>query len=348
MNDTIYVDPPGDDAERRKRLYEGQLLVYSPRPSSLALCAFARQLIEEAFAPLDPRTAQHELEVGRYAEILGLLKPKFIHHPESQRLVRALLSELGCDAERTYFDVPRMRSSTSNGYLTTGIAYAWHPHRDTWYSAPQCQINWWTPIFDITSDNAMAFHPRYFEEPVANTSAGYNYYRWNQEHRGGHVAGYTKEDPRPLPKPTQLVEMHPQIRLVVPVGSVIVFSGAQLHSSVPNTSGVTRFSIDFRTVNLDDVLARQGAPNVDAHCTGTTMRDYKRVADLASVPDEAIRMYDDGTGESSGVLVFVDDPERIGDSDPRVTNEQDARRDERRILEAGAAQSAAAPPPPRR
>ena len=147
------------------------------------------------------------MEAQRYADVLGKLKPAFIHHAESKRHIQAMLAELGCDAEKTYFDVPRMRSSTSHGYLTTGIAYAWHPHRDTWYSAPPCQINWWMPIYDIASDNAMAFHPRYFSEPVANSSAEYNYYEWNQTHRGGHVTEYTKSDPRPLPKPVRPIEL---------------------------------------------------------------------------------------------------------------------------------------------
>ena len=49
---------------------------------------------------------------------------------------------------------------------TTGIAYAWHPHRDTWYSAPMFQINPVDPIYDFQSENAMAFHPRYWNHPV--------------------------------------------------------------------------------------------------------------------------------------------------------------------------------------
>ena len=280
MNNTLYLDPPFKDDERRQKLYDGQIMVYSPRPSSLAFCEFACGLIAEAFAPMDPRTAQHEMEVDRYAEVLGRLKPFFINHPESKRYLQALLADLGCNPEETFFDVPKMRTSTSNGYLTTGIAYAWHPHRDTWYSAPTCQINWWIPLKEITADNAMAFHPRYFTEPVANSSAGYNYYEWNQTHRGGHVAQYTKSDPRPLPKPTQEVELDPQLRIVVPVGGIIVFSGAQLHSSVPNTSGVTRFSVDFRTVHLGDLRERRGAVNVDSQCTGTTLRDYLCARDL--------------------------------------------------------------------
>jgi hypothetical protein len=307
MNNTIYFDPQLRDDERRRRLYEGQLIVYSPRPSALAFCAFARGLLEDAFAPLDPCTAQHSMEVERYAEILGRVKPLFINGDESKRHVQMLLSDLGCDPEKTFFDLPRLRSSTSHGYLTTGIAYAWHPHRDTWYSAPPCQVNLWMPIYDIAPENAMAFHPRYFRQGVANSSAGYNYYEWNQTHRGSHVAGYTNGDPRPLPKPTESVEMDPQIRVVAPVGGVLLFSGAQLHSSVPNTSGVTRFSIDFRTVHLDDAAARIGAANVDSRCTGTTMRDYLRMTDQARIPDEVVSLYDDGTG-LRGALVYQPEP----------------------------------------
>ena len=283
---TIYYDPAFDDELRRQRLYDGQLFVYSPRASSIAFCEFARELIQSAFGSMDPLTAQHHIPVEQYAEILGQLKPQFIHHPKSKQYIQSLFRDMGCDLEKTYFDVPKMRSSTSDGYLTTGIAYAWHPHRDTWYSAPGCQINWWIPVYEIQADNAMAFHPRYWNTPVRNSSNGYNYYEWNKLHRGPTVTHFTKEDPRPLPRPTEPVDLQPQIRLICPVGGIILFSGAQLHSSVPNTSGVTRFSIDFRTVHLDDVVSKRGARNINAACTGTTMRDYLRGADFSHIPDE--------------------------------------------------------------
>lgn len=303
MNNTVYYDPMFSDDRRRELLFEGQLFVYSPRPSSLAFVNFARKLIEEAFAPLNPELAQYEMSVEQYAEVLIKLKPGFIHHPESKRLIQNLFREMGCDLEKTYFDVPKMRSSTSDNYLTTGIAYAWHPHRDTWYSAPSCQINWWIPIYGIQADNAMAFHPRYWNRPVKNSSKGYNYYLWNQQNRGAHVARFLKEDPRPLPKSTEALDLDPQIRLIVPAGGIIMFSGAQMHSSVPNTSGKTRFSIDFRIVHEDDVRKKQGAPSVDEECTGTTMRDYLRGTDFSHIPDSLIALYDDGSG-IEGELVF--------------------------------------------
>ena len=56
-----------------------------------------------------------------------------------------------------------------------------------------------------------------------------------------------------------------------------MFSSNHLHASVPNSSGVTRFSYDLRTINLDDVLADRGPRNVDNGATGTTMGDFLRV-----------------------------------------------------------------------
>ncbi len=288
---TIYFDSPVSDEIRREQIYNGQLFVFSPRPSAVAFCQFARKMIEQAFSGLDPRTAQHALPVERYAAILGELKPSFIHHPKSKEFLQSILSELGCDLNKTYFDVPRMRSSTSGGYLTAGIAYAWHPHRDVWYSAPACQLNWWIPIYDIEPENAMAFHPRYWTQAVPNTSGEYNYAEWNKVYRPNAVQ-HVKEDPRPLPRATETLELNPQIRLICPAGGIIMFSGAQMHSSVPNTSGQTRFSIDFRTVHMDDVLAKRGAPNIDAACTGTTMNDYLRGTDLSHIPEEVVGMYE--------------------------------------------------------
>jgi hypothetical protein len=299
---SVFFDSPLPDEKRREHLYAGQIFVFSPTPSSLALCEFARELCQEAFTPHEPRDAQHALPVEEYVAILARLKPNFIHHPESKRLIQGMLRELGHDPEATYFDVPRMRTATHGGYLTSGLAYAFHPHRDTWYSAPFCQINWWMPVYEIEPDNALAFHPRYWSEAIRNGSRDYNYYRWNRESRR-QAAQHVKTDTRKQPRAEEAIALEPQLRLIAPAGGALMFSAAQLHSTVPNTSGRTRISIDFRTVNRHDVVAKRGAPNVDSACSGTALRDFLRASDLSRLPEAEVLAYDP-TPPGDGELIF--------------------------------------------
>ena len=174
-----------------------------------------------------------------------------------------MLAELGCDVERTYFDVPRLRTMAHGEYLNAGLAYQFHAHRDTWFSAPHAQLNWWLPVYAIESNNSMAFHLRYFAEAIKNSSADYDYDEWNRTGRQ-QAAQQVKKETRKQPTAEEPLELEPQVRVVRRVGGPLIFSAAHLHSTVPNTTERTRFSIDFRTVNLDDLESGAGAPNVDA------------------------------------------------------------------------------------
>jgi hypothetical protein len=290
----IFVDSKLNDGERRKQLYSGAIFLHSPCSSALKLCQLARDLVEEAVKPLDPRKLQDAMTAEQTAAILSELKPRFIHHPKSKEFIREMLAELACDLDKTYFDVPRLRTAFPGDYLKSGIAYAFHPHRDTWYSAPLNQINWWMPIYPIAAENCMAIHPRYWDHPIRNSSSQYNYHKWNMESRH-KAAQHVKSDTRIQPRPEEPVELDPQFRLICEPGAVYQFSAAQLHSTVPNTSGMTRYSIDFRTVHLDDVRTQTGAPNIDSACTGTAMGDFLKGTDLSRLPPEALAPYQDGT-----------------------------------------------------
>ena len=154
----------------------------------------------------------------------------------------------------------------------------------------------------LEADNTVAFHPRYFNRRVPNDSERYNYYEWNTKYRAA-AANQIGRESRPLPGPTEDVELESQIRFVVPVGGVILFSAAQLHSSVPNTSGKTRFSIDFRTVHAGDIRAGKGAPTPDVYCTGSNIRDFMRTRDFAPVANDVVELFRDGS-EDRGDLVY--------------------------------------------
>jgi hypothetical protein len=288
---TVYIDSAVSDEVRRQRLYDGQIFVFTPRSSTLALIQHARDMIEAAFGSLDPRTAQYHMPVEKYVSIVAPLKPQFIHNDTTRRLIQEVLTELNCDLETTYQDVPRLRMVTSDGYLTSGVGYAHHPHRDTWFSAPMTQLNWWLPIYDIESESSMAFHPCYWSQGVKNESSSFNYSEWNKNGRK-NAAQHIKSDTRKQPHAVEDLELEPQIRVVCPPGGIVLFSGAQLHSTVSNTSGLTRYSIDFRTVNLADVTAMGGAPNVDSEPVGSALRDFVRASDFTRMPEEIASQYD--------------------------------------------------------
>ncbi len=288
---TIYIDAALPDEKRRHRLYAGDLFAFSVSYHATQLAELAREMSEAAFAPHDPPVAQESMSPERYVEILAELKPAFIHDPRAKELIAGILTDVGADIERTYFDVPRLRTMAHGDYLNAGLAYQFHAHRDTWFSAPQQQLNWWLPVYEIESENSMAFHPQYFERPIRNSSSGYDYERWSKTGRQ-EAAKQVKKETRKQPQPEEALELMPDVRVVTPPGGAIVFSAAQLHSTVPNTTSHTRFSIDFRTVNLDDLLEGVGAANVDSGCTGTTLRDFLRASDLEPLPEDVIAAYD--------------------------------------------------------
>jgi hypothetical protein len=109
-------------------------------------------------------------------------------------------AERACALEKTYFDVPGLHTAFPSNYLSSGVAYAFHVHHETWYSPPFYQINRWMPIYEISPDNCMAFHPRYWNEAIANSSDTYTYYESNRKSRqrgAQHVKADTHVQPGP-------------------------------------------------------------------------------------------------------------------------------------------------------
>ena len=298
----VYLDPPLSDSERRERLYRGDILVLSPTTATQALVELASGMLRDAFHPHDPRTIHRFRTAAEVAAVLADLKPRFIHHPECKEIIPSILADSGISIDDVYFDVPRLRSVYPASFLSAGIAYAYHPHRDTWHSAPMCQINWWLPVFGLDPNNAMAFYPRHFSEPVDNNSEIYNYYDWNTEARP-NAAQHIAKDTRTQPKPQQELDQL-KLSFLPPPAALILFSAAHLHDTTPNSTDMARYSIDFRTVHIDDLKAGRGAANVDSRCTGTTLRDFLRASDLEHLPADVIGLYDDSSSTNENVVLY--------------------------------------------
>ena len=128
---TVYFDSPLSDAERRAKLYGGDIFVISPSPAATQLCSLADDLLKEAFAPHDPEFAQEHFEVEKFAQILAELKPRFIHHEKCKELIPQILqsaSHGGCP-----FVLP-VRGGTSPARLARQL------HGGTAYSHSELRI----------------------------------------------------------------------------------------------------------------------------------------------------------------------------------------------------------------
>ena len=62
MNNTVYIDSKMSDDARRQAAYAGQIFVHMHSDAVIRFTEYAREMIEAAFAPHDPRIAQHELK----------------------------------------------------------------------------------------------------------------------------------------------------------------------------------------------------------------------------------------------------------------------------------------------
>ena len=69
------------------------------------------------------------------------------------------------------------------------------------------------------------------------------------------------------------------VKVMLEPGDVLSFSSAHLHGSVPNSSKLTRYSVEMRTINHKDLEAGREALNVDNEATELMYNWFKRITD---------------------------------------------------------------------
>lgn len=262
----VVTEPLTDDA-RRSAVYGGELLVFPAVPAMRELCALSDRLIQEHFGP-DPLHAHDTLDPERHAALAAALRADYGRHPEARRLFLAALAHVGVDLERTYWDRLHARVAVSGGPGAGGLGV----HRDTWGSNVYAQTNWWAPIYPITPERGLAFFPGYWSRPLPNDSAGWDLHEVRTRRRAGAPVAL-------VPLPTGPVDERDELRTAIAPGDLLCFSGAHVHAGVPNHTGVTRFSIETRTVDAADVAAGRGAPNVDGAAPRVALEWFRRVSD---------------------------------------------------------------------
>jgi hypothetical protein len=280
------IDAEIPDVDRRVSLFSGNVFVYSPRPTTRALCASAHSILERVFGP-QPVQAQQRLSEATFSSLFVEAASQLADIvPE---LASAVVVDFDCDPESTFVGGATLSASTGLGFLAHGLGIPRHPHRDTWYAAAACQLNWWIPLFDLDSSASFAFHPSYWDMPVHNNSGEFRYDDWVDSMR--QITAMPTEERLSHPRPLEPIDLHPEIRICCPAGGVIISSVAQLYSAVPNETSKTHFSVHFQSVSERDLEAGRGAANLDANPHGTSLSSFVRCSDLAPIPRELVSLH---------------------------------------------------------
>lgn len=273
----VAATPPPD---WRAQLFSGALLIVTGVDELTAFRAYVAAVLEEAFAPAEPPLAQDRLDAGDFAARIAPLRRRFRGDARARELFAPVLQRFGLGAATTYWDQVSLRVLPS-GDLPDGLAdLALGAHRDTWSSNVYAQVNWWTPIHPVTTGRALAFYPRHWTRAIGNSSGAWDLHELRRQRADGGPPTVPL-----VPAPTAVLDPADAVIVTVQPGDLLLFSGAHLHATVPNGSGVPRFSVEVRTVAIDDVRAGRGAPNVDGAAPWVPWEWFRRVSDRTSLAD---------------------------------------------------------------
>jgi hypothetical protein len=266
----IRREPPSRD------VYDGDVFLAPPTDASQRLVAAARAGLAEALdcAPDDVRDVPQQISNDELFRRIGALRKELYLEPRFHDAIRDVIAAYDFDPARVAFDPLRLRVIRHRGHENPLAAPVYHPHRDTWYAHPRALIAWWIPLDDLAEHETFVFYPDRFAAPVANDSEIFDYDDWVRDgwelKIGWQKLGTDARFPRSAPG----VDGGRAVGFACRAGENLVFSGAQFHATLPQATGRTRYSLDFRIVDLDDHAAGAGAPNVDNRSRGSALRDY--------------------------------------------------------------------------
>ena len=265
-----------DNQSVREQIYRGELFLLLATDASRALASTVWSELEHEFADVGPvREVQFYCSDDEFFEHVGRLRKRFYTSPLYHDMLTSLIHGLGFNAAEHAFDPIRLRVIPHDGHQRIAARPMYYSHRDTWYSNPQSMITWWIPLHDVCPEETFEFFPDEFERPVSNDSEIFDFDAWVadgqkrrigwQDKRTGLEAGYPHlmEEPR-----------GDRIPVACSAGDTLLFSAQHLHQTRPNTTGQTRFSIDFRTVHLTDHAAGIAPRNVDNRSTGSSLMQF--------------------------------------------------------------------------
>jgi len=279
-----YRQPPGSAAALYAALYAGEVVRFSAMPSMAALVAFTRAFVEERLAPHPPVEIHRHLDPSALSTRLAEVQGEYARSADVKRLWHELFDAVGLDPRDTARDRLRLRFQV---HSQAGDAPVWSRstatvgfHRDSWGTNIAAQVNWWAPVWPITAQRTFAIYPRLWDVPIPNDSVDFDLADLMARLR---AAPETVRTGQLAPRPTQAVDPAGGVPIVLDPGEIIAFSSVHAHVGVPNHTGLTRISLETRTVSISDVRAQRGAPNVDGEARWVAPGLFRRLSDTTAL-----------------------------------------------------------------
>ena len=274
-------------AELTRRTYAGETLRFRGMEPLNYLIELTAAFCEDALAPVHPTLIHDVLNASEQIERLTELQAGYTRHTEIRQAWAEAFQALGMDVSDTASDRLRLRFQTHHndemtrrGDTATGSLPL---HRDTWGSNLYAQINWWAPVYTISAARTMALYPSAWNQALQNSSAEFDLPDVVQRRRDGGYSGVSVAEV--VPRLTESVDAGQAVPVEIEPGELIAFSGAHLHGSIANRTGLTRVSIETRTVRINDVIAGRGAPNVDGESAWMGPGWFHRISDQENLAD---------------------------------------------------------------
>ena len=185
----------------------------------------------------------NEKEIIKFQE--SIKQSKILH-----KKFKVFLKDMNFEIHDTYCDQITIRFSPSINEKAKGLLKPVKPHRDTWASNFQHQINWWIPLHDLSKKNSIFFIPRYFTKSVKNDSNEWSFELFKK--------GYIKSS-----TPISLQNFNPEDYKTkkINLGEAFCFSGNHIHGS--NLGTFRRLNIETRTLCAKDLKKFHLPKNID-------------------------------------------------------------------------------------
>ena len=277
LNDWIRDHDPEDV---HARIFEGAIFVI--RDDIVAdIVSRVRAIAETAFGTPDPQNAESRMDADAFKAAVKTARQSVDTDGQVNALWHGLLAALGIDLQDMFGDRLRLRIVPSNA-SHCGLRHQPLPaHRDSWGSGFEAQVNWWMPLYPLSPDRTMVLWPDAFSTPVANSSGNWSLEAFKAAQANGEAYPLLPAvDAEPAPLGAAPVVVQP--------GELLAFSSAHLHASRSDTSGISRFSLDTRTLRLSDIRSGRGASNVDNAVAEKQHAWFKRFSDGTGLDQQCV------------------------------------------------------------